>query len=1130
MKHKILLVLFLSFMTCFTVSAQKVTMQFRQVKLAKVFDAITQQTGLTVAYSRPTVNPDRIVSVEANDEELSSVLGKLFTGTNVAFEIGEKKIYLKEKAALDATQPNGKIRKIAGVIVDEKGESVIGASVAVQGTTLGTITNVDGEYTLADVPESAEITISFIGYKTLVFKANDKALSRITLKEDSEILDEVVVIGYGSMNKRDVTTSIARVGGEELKDMPVTGFDQALVGKMAGVQITQTTGKPNGGTTIRVRGTGSITAGADPLYVVDGVPLERASSALETVDMNDVESIEILKDASSAAIYGSRGSNGVVMITTKKGASGKASVNYNGSVGFQSLSKKIDMLDAYEFAAFARDGHNGSYLTSYPNASPDDPNDVREKSYDKIPPELFPYLEGKPGLVNTDWQDALYRTAPITKHSITVSGGNDKTKFFISGNYLNQKGIIVNSGYERFGARLNFTYKTDKVELGVNFTPSYSIEDRVDSDNNKGVVINALMMPPVWPVYNEDGSYNYMGNGYWKRGIDYQHNAVLNPVAMANLTKDQVTHANLLGNFYFQWEIIKGLKYKISTAANYNYFYNEYYRSSELPLQGDKYFTSPSNPVAKSSGTYYLNWLVENTLNYQKRFNDHNLNVIVGFTAQKDMMKKHSVEATDFLNDLVQNVAGGIVSTGGADSQAWALASFLARAQYDYKGKYLLSAAIRADGSSRFGKNNRWGYFPSVSVGWRVISEEFMQDINWISNLKLRASYGISGNFNIGNYEHIALLSYNQYVLGKGEGTLVSGLRPSQLPNDDLSWEKTRMYNVGLDVGLFKDRLTFELDVYQSNTYDLLLDVPIPQITGFSDMRKNIGEVRNRGVEFTIGTHNNWNGFKWDASFNIAANRNKVMKLGPEDAPIITSAGVSHAYFKTEVGQPIGNYFLLVQDGIFESQEELDAYPHFKNTKVGDFRFVDVDGNKEMDLDDDRAVVGNYMPKFTYGFMSSFSYKGIDLSFNMQGVQGNKILNLQRRYIANMEGNVNSMTVALDRFQSIENPGNGQVNRANRKSTGNNSRTSTWHLENGSYLRMQNITLGYTLPKKAVKKIGLESLRLYFSGQNLFTITGYSGYNPEVSNYNSNGALTQGVDYGSYPLAKTYSFGLNVSF
>ena len=1129
MKHKILLVLLLGLMVSFTASAQKVTLQFRQVKLAKVFDAITRQTGLTVAYSRPTVDPDRIVTIEANKEELSQVLTQLMKGTNVTFEIGEKKIYLKEKPTSDVQQSR-KVKTISGTIVDDKGEPVIGASIAVQGTTLGTITNLDGEYTLANVPENSEVTVSFIGYKTLTFKANDKSLSKITLKEDTEMLEEVVVIGYGSMNKRDVTTSIARVGGEELKDMPVTGFDQALVGKMAGVQITQTTGKPNGGTSIRVRGTGSITAGADPLYVVDGVPLERASSALETVDMNDVESIEILKDASSAAIYGSRGSNGVVMITTKKGASGKAHVSYNGSVGFQSLSKKIDMLNAYEFAAFARDGHNGSYLTSYPNASPDDPNDVREKSYDKIPPELFPYLEGKSGLVDTDWQDALYRTAPITKHSITVSGGTDKTKFFISGNYLNQKGIIVNSGYERFGARLNFTYKTDKVELGVNFTPSYSIEDRVNSDNNKGVVINALMMPPVWSVYKEDGSYDYMGNGYWKIGTDYQHNAVLNPVAMANLTKDQVTHANLLGNFYFQWEIIKGLKYKFSAATNYNYFYNEYYRSSELPLQGEKYFQSPSNPVAKSSGTYYLNWLIENTLNYQKRFNDHNLNVIVGFTAQKDMMKKHSVEATDFLNDLVQNVAGGIVSTGGAGSQAWALASFLARAQYDYKGKYLLSAAIRADGSSRFGKNNRWGYFPSVSVGWRVISEEFMEDINWISNLKLRASYGISGNFNIGNYEHIALLSYNQYVLGKGEGTLVSGLRPSQLPNDDLSWEKTRMYNVGLDVGLFKDRLTFELDLYQSNTYDLLLDVPIPQITGFSDMRKNIGEVRNRGVEFTVGTHNNWNGFKWDASFNISANRNKVLKLGPEDAPIITSAGVSHAYFKTEVGQPIGNYFLLIQDGVFKSQEELDAYPHFSNAKVGDFKFVDADGNGKMDLDDDRAIVGNYMPKFTYGFMSSFSYKGVDLSFNLQGVQGNKILNLQRRYIANMEGNVNSMSLALDRFQSTENPGNGQVNRANRKSTGNNSRTSTWHLENGSYLRMQNITLGYTLPKKVVKKAGLESLRIFFSGQNLFTITGYSGYNPEVSNYNSNGALTQGVDYGSYPLSKTYSFGLNVSF
>lgn len=369
MKHKILLVLLLGLMVSFTASAQKVTLQFRQVKLAKVFDAITQQTGLTVAYSRPTVDPDRIVTIEANKEELSQVLTQLMKGTNVTFEIGEKKIYLKEKPTSDVQQSR-KVKTISGTIVDDKGEPVIGASIAVQGTTLGTITNLDGEYTLANVPENSEVTVSFIGYKTLTFKANDKSLSKITLKEDTEMLEEVVVIGYGSMNKRDVTTSIARVGGEELKDMPVTGFDQALVGKMAGVQITQTTGKPNGGTSIRVRGTGSITAGADPLYVVDGVPLERASSALETVDMNDVESIEILKDASSAAIYGSRGSNGVVMITTKKGASGKAHVSYNGSVGFQSLSKKIDMLNAYEFAAFARDGHNGSYLTSYPNASP----------------------------------------------------------------------------------------------------------------------------------------------------------------------------------------------------------------------------------------------------------------------------------------------------------------------------------------------------------------------------------------------------------------------------------------------------------------------------------------------------------------------------------------------------------------------------------------------------------------------------------------------------------------------------------------------------------------------------------------------------------------------------------------
>lgn len=1062
---RLLLFVSLSFVAVI-LNGQTVSKTFKNEALKTVLKEVEKQTGLSVIYKTDEVNENKMITATFKNASINDVLDKILD-EGLIYKLQNKMIVIS-KSNQQKQSKSGEKKKISGTVVDENGTPIIGASVQIKGEAQGTITDFDGKFVLSDVPEKSLLTISYIGYLTIDIAVTDEKLSKITMIEDSKLIDEVVVVGYGSMRKQDVTTSIARVGGKDLKDMPVTGFDQAIVGKMAGVQVTQTSGKPNSGATIRVRGTGTITAGAEPLYVVDGVPLERASSALETVDMNDVESIEILKDASSAAIYGSRGANGVVMITTKKGASGKAKVSYNGSVGFQTLSKKIDMLDAYEFAAFARDGHNGSYLTSYPDASPDDPNEVRKKSYDKIPPELFPYLEGQKGLTNTDWQDALYRTAPITKHFISISGGGEKTKFFISGSYLNQSGIIVNSGYERFGARLNFTYKSDKVELGVNFSPSYSIEDRVDSDNNKGVVINALMMPPVWPVYNEDGSYNYMGNGFWKIGTDYQHNAVLNPVAMANLTKDQVTHANLLGNFYFQWEIIKGLKYKFSAATNYNYFYNEYYRSSELPLQGEKYFQSPSNPVAKSSGTYYLNWLIENTLNYQKNFNGHNLNAIIGFTAQKDMMKKHSVQATDFVNDLVQNVAGGIVSTGGADSQAWALASFLARAQYDYKGKYLLSAAIRSDGSSRFGKNNRWGYFPSVSVGWRIISEDFMRNLPWVSNLKLRASYGISGNFSIGNYEHIAMLKYNQYVLGTGEGSLVSGLRPSQISNDDLGWEKTRMYNVGLDIGLFDERLTFEFDMYQSNTYDLLLDVPIPQITGFSDMRKNIGEVRNRGVEFTIGTHHNWSGFRWDASFNIAANRNKVLKLGPEDAPIITSAGVSHAYFKTEVGQPIGNYFLLVQDGVFKNQAELDAYPHFSNAKVGDFKFVDVDGNGEMDLDDDRAIVGNYMPKFTYGFMSSFAYKGIDLSFNLQGIQGNKILNLQRRYIANMEGNVNSMVIALDRFQSVENPGNGQVNRANRKSTGNNSRTSTWHLEDGSYLRMQNITLGYTLPKNFV--------------------------------------------------------------
>ena len=1127
---------FLLALLCFSLAsgysafAQKVTINLKNVKLEKVFDAITKQTGLSVAYSRPTVNPDRSVSINATNEELSEVLKRLFAGTNVTFEIGEEKIYLEEAKSSSKENKPSKTKTVSGVIVDANGEPVIGASVLVKGTNNGTITDLDGKFTVNDVPENSTLDISYIGYKTLTLKATDKNLARLVLHEDSEVLDEVVVVGYGVQRKRDVSTAVSSVKAEVLANNPASDFRQALVGKMPGVQVTTPSGDPEGSVSIRVRGISTVNAGSDPLYIIDGVPMERGFANLNS---NDIESIEVLKDASAAAIYGSRGSNGVVLITTKKGTSEKLTVQYDGYYGIQNVSKKLPMMNAYQFAEFARDGHNSAYLAEVPNASPDDPNSVRPKSYHQIPTELFPYLEGQPGLTDTDWQDAIFRTAGTTGHNISLSGKTNSVNYFVSGNYMSKEGIIINSDFKKYSMRMNLDGKYKRLKFGVNFAPSYSTSNSVDASGSGGIVQSALMMPPVWPVYNEDGSYNYQGNGYWRIGTDYQHNEVLNPVAMANLQSNVTDRMSIIGKVFAELELYKGLTYKISFGGDYYGAHNDKYRRSELPFKGKNYYDMPSNPEGYSSSNFYFNWLIENQLTYNTTINQrHNLTAILVQSAQKETFKSNNVTATDYPNDYIQTISGGTVTKGNSGKSQWSIASYLARVQYSFSGKYMFSGAIRTDGSSRFGKNNRWGYFPSASAAWRVTEEDFFKEqsvLSFINDLKLRVSYGVTGNFQIGNYEHLATMSLDNYIIGTGQGALSYGYKPDNIERDDLSWEKNKMVNAGVDVQMFNGLLGFTVDYYNTNTSDMLLSVPVPLVSGYSTSLMNIGKVNNRGWEIGLNSQKHISDdFGYSFNANWSKNINEVKALGPGDAPIIKPGSVGHAYYITEVGKPIGNYYLLVQDGIFETEEDLKKYPHFENTKVGDFRFVDVDGDGVLDLDKDRTVCGNYMPKFTYGFGGKLWYKGFDFDINFQGVFGNKILNLNRRYIDNLEGNTNGTTIALDRWQSEEQPGNGQVNKANRKQTGYNGRTSTWHLEDGSYLRLQNVSFGYTLPKKWTNRFYVERLRLYVSGQNLATFTKYSGYNPEV-NARPGNSLTPGEDYGTYPLARTFMFGINVT-
>lgn len=1107
----------------------------KKISVDEFFDLIMQQTDYKFFYEEGIFKDLPKIELKKGVINVNELLKQSLLKANFDITIGKNNTVIIKEKPKSVNSVQQKI-KVSGKVTDQAGLPLPGANVLEKGTTNGTQTDLDGKFTLSIENKDAILEFSFVGFKAKSVAVNGQSTINIILQDNASSLEEVVVVGYGTQKQRNVSGSIAKVPMNELQDVPVMNFDQALAGKLAGVQVLQTSGQPGKEMTIKVRGTGTITAGADPLYVVDGVPLESAGQSTEVVNMEDIESIQVLKDAASASIYGSRGGNGVVIITTKKGKKGKMKVDFNQSTGVQYVSKKINMMDAYQYAALSRDGHNAAYLQDVPTGNPNDPNSIRPIGYQKIPEELFPYLNGVKGLTNTDWQDAIYRPAQMYKYNVSISGGTDGLSYFVSANHSKQEGIVLNSDYAKSGFRANLGVTSGKFKIGLNVSPSYTRENRVSSDDpwsGDGIVSAALSYSPTWPVYNANGSFNYQGNGYWRNGTDYQHNEIVNPVALATLPTNIIEHYNILSDVFVEYAILNDLKFKSSLAINYNQYQNEYYRPAELETRGAAFNGLLSNPSAQLSTTNIFNWVLENTINYKKRIGEHNFDVLGGITAQKNSNKlqriQSSVTSDTPVKNAIQVVNADQTTNSDGSLEEWSLYSLLARAQYDYSSKYLLSASMRADASSRFGSNNKWGYFPSVSAGWRISQEDFLKDVNWISELKLRSSYGLTGNYNIGNYQQAALITNDSYVTGI-PGKLQTGLRPSQIANPDISWEKTTMYNIGLDVEIFKNLLGFTIEYYNANTNDLLLSVPVPLTTGFSTALQNIGKVNNKGFEATVNFNPDLGKLKWNSSFNVSVNRNEVLALGPQNTDIITTAGADTAYYITKVGKPIGSYYLLVQDGIFSTQAELNKYPHFPNTAVGDFRFVDVDGDGVLDVNKDRTIVGNYAPDFTYGFSNGFKYENFDFSIAFQGSYGGEVLNLARRYNANGEGNANNTTELLDRWQSESNPGDGDTNRANRKATGNNGRTSTFHIEDGSYLRLQNVSFGFSLPKSVIDNLKISKARFYLSANNLHTWAKYSGYNPEVNSAGGGNQLSPGLDYGVYPLATSYSLGINVSF
>ena len=1114
---------------CFAIPARAqtpvVTLDARNVTIKELLQRIEAVSPYTFAYVNAEIDtpPHRKVTVKAENRSIESILAEVLP--DVSVEIKGRKIILtakpKEapKAAADAA------RTVKGRVTDENGAPVIGATVILKGTTTGTATGLDGEYALSIRQKNAVLEVSLIGYnKVSVALSDTQTEADVQLASEAIAVDNVVVVGYGVQNKRDVTTSIASIKAEDFKGLATTDFRDAMAAKMPGVQVLQLGGQPNGNVSIRIRGIQSATSGNEPLYVIDGVPCDaRAFSNLES---NDIESLEVLKDASAAAIYGSRGSCGVILITTKRGEGERPVVSYDGQFSVSSVSKTIDMLNAYEFAKIFKEARDGAYLFNVPTGSIDDPYEDRPQTYHRVDPLITAYLQDKTGtMTDTDWQDAIFRTAYSTKHSVSVSGRTKTLGYYIGANYLYREGTIIGSDFERYSLRANIDGKRNRLKYGVSFSPSYSKTNYISSDTqygDDGVIASALMAPPVFPVYNTDGSYNWDMNGFLRvNSWDTQTNEVLNPVALALEIDDVREKINILGNAYVSYEFIKGLEYKFTAGGDYYSYIRNYYRPSYIPLRGLKYLDAPSDPKAQNNMQSYFHWTISNQLSFNRTFGDHSVNAVAVYEAEKQTIQTSQIVGTGTAgDDKIRTTKGKTIDLENTynNKYAYTFASWLVRAQYSYKGRYMVSASIRGDGSSRFAPNTRWGYFPAASLGWRISDESFLRDVKWIDDLKLRLSVGVTGNAQIGNSEYLQLYGSTNVDLGNG---LRPQVYPSQIANPDLGWERNTQYDVGLDLSFWKGTLGLTADYYYSKTTDMLFDVPVSSVSGLTSSNMNIGSMENQGVELGLTSRRRFGDFSYSFSANWSLNRNKVLSLGEGNADIIKEASFDGAYYITRVGQPVGCYYLLVQDGIFHNKEELNSYPHFSTTQVGDFRFVDANGNGILEEDADRVIVGNYMPDFYYGFSVNLSWKGFDLAANFQGVYGNEILNLERRYLMSNSMSQNMTRDALQRFPY------GEMNRPNRKLTGNTAAcTSTFHVEDGSYLRLQNLSLGYTFPDKWTRKAGISKLRVYVQGSNLFTWTDYSGYNPEVSNHASD-ALRPGEDYCSYPLARTFSVGIN---
>jgi len=1008
-------------------------------------------------------------------------------------------------------------KTLSGTVVDDQGIPLPGATVLEQGTTNGVSTDFDGNFSI-EVSEGAVLAISFVGYQSKEITVGAEDNISVALEAGSE-LEEVVIVGYGTVKKSDLTGAVTDLNAKDFVDEPVTSIDKKLVGRVAGMQVKQSSGAPGAGSIITIRGNGSLGAGNEPLYVVDGMPYTKMDNEdinpLAFINPDDIESISILKDASSTAIYGSRGANGVILISTINAGKDITEINFSSFTGVNQIPQKgrPDMMNAFEFATLQR-----AWIAQGIRSSLN-----REPVESDYPVEYQnPVSLGE----GTDWYDLILRTSFMKNYNLNIQKSIDKSNFYLGLGYAENEGVVTGTGLTRYSANFKYSINlNDKIIVEASLRPTFLDQDITDSGNSRNDYLSiALWASPLASPYDDNGNLvpflHSPKSSVKRRGRDAW--GFPNPLfALQNIENNSKTFRNF-GNVSLQWNIRPELSFKTALFTIYNNGeINEYTpstigRSNRAPGIG--------NGTAYKSRNSGFNWLWENTVNYHKSFQKHSLSALAGYTTQKSRSRGLYLTAGPFANDFIHtiNAATDIISWSESINE-WSIISYLGRLNYSFNNRYLLTATLRSDGSSRFGENKRFALFPSTALAWKVSEEDFLKDINIINHLKVRATYGRSGNNNIGNYTHLSTINLSQYVF---DNTSVSASTLG-ISNPNLGWEESNQIDLGVDLSMFDNRISFTADLYRKKSMNMLLNDYIPTITGFNTQLVNKGSVENKGLELALRAVPFRGDFTLDFNFNIAFNQNKILSTNNNNDPIYTSNVDRRFSNISEVGQPIGMFYGFILDGVYSEEDLANSdVPKHPGAYVGMPKYVDVNGDGIVQEEIDYTVIGNPHPDFTYGFSTSMQFKNFDMSFNLSGIKGGNIVNGARQTIDNVRGYFNVQKEWVNLYHSSEEPGDGMHGGPQIS-----HRLNTLWIEDASFMRINNLTVGYTLPKKLTNTTkAFENFRVYASAQNLLTITNYQGANPEGQASNVNNTLSPGWDWNAYPLSRTITLGINAKF